>query len=308
MKRSGTGDKAAGRKRRSSYRAWIGWSRAPSTVGWVWRTARPLSTRCPLSWAWSVDLSVSEKLWLIVVRLTHGSPLTVGTSSVLMSHGSPRQSRMSKIFDPMVLLMPIEPCPCAVMMTDETASGTDVPAARKVKPMTVSGKIFRVIYKANMIAEVSLTNIGCQEDHEVWDATDPHHAVDKSQNVAALEASRVGHGAPEKKSDRPTENEEKRIGVGWPRPGIGCAFVAVTDLHRRLADRCRVVIRQLRSDEERRDLWYFSVRVTTNAPSDLLRQRLRLLCHRVALVHDWNESFIIITIVIIDKFVKLLIK
>lgn len=104
---------------------------------------------------------------LIVERLTHGSPLIVGTSSVLMSHGSPRQSRMSKIFDPMVLLMPIEPCPCAVMMTDETASGTDVPAARKVKPMTVSGTIFRVITKANRIAEVSLTNIGCQEHHEV---------------------------------------------------------------------------------------------------------------------------------------------
>lgn len=101
-------------------------------------------------------------------RLTHGWPLIVGTISVLMSQGSPRQSRMSKIFDPMELLRPIEPCPCAVTMTDETASGTDVPAARNVKPMTVSKilLLFIVLTRKHHLM-TSLTNIGCHEYYEV---------------------------------------------------------------------------------------------------------------------------------------------
>lgn len=62
-----------------------------------------------------------------------------------MSHGSPRQRRMSKMLEPIELLTPIEPCPCAVTITDETASGTEVPAARNVKPITLSLSDLKII-------------------------------------------------------------------------------------------------------------------------------------------------------------------
>lgn len=69
---------------------------------------------------------------------------------------------MSKVLEPIELLIPIEPCPlnkiqhktlntyfinnclpCFATITLETASGTLVPAARKVIPITESG-IFNV--------------------------------------------------------------------------------------------------------------------------------------------------------------------
>lgn len=45
---------------------------------------------------------------------------------------------MSKVFDPIELLIPIEPFPRAVTTRAEIASGKDVPAARNVVPITLS--------------------------------------------------------------------------------------------------------------------------------------------------------------------------
>lgn len=45
---------------------------------------------------------------------------------------------MLNVFDPKELLMPIEPKPWSVTITDEIASGRDVPAARKTIPMVLS--------------------------------------------------------------------------------------------------------------------------------------------------------------------------
>jgi hypothetical protein len=73
-----------------------------------------------------------------ISQLTHGWPEIVGETSVLMSQGSPRHNKMSKVFDPIELLMPIEPCPWRVTITEETASGTEVPAAKNVSPNTLS--------------------------------------------------------------------------------------------------------------------------------------------------------------------------
>lgn len=56
-----------------------------------------------------------------------------------MNHGKPRHSRISNVFDPIELLMPMPPWPWFVTMTLETASGTLVPAARNVSPITESG-------------------------------------------------------------------------------------------------------------------------------------------------------------------------
>lgn len=48
---------------------------------------------------------------------------------------------MSNVFEPMELLMPIAPCPWFVTITLETASGTLVPAAKNVRPITESGML-----------------------------------------------------------------------------------------------------------------------------------------------------------------------
>lgn len=45
---------------------------------------------------------------------------------------------MSKVFEPIEVLIPIEPNPCLVTITDEMASGIDVPAARNVNPIKLS--------------------------------------------------------------------------------------------------------------------------------------------------------------------------
>lgn len=56
-----------------------------------------------------------------------------------MNHGKPKHSRISNVFEPIELLMPIAPWPCLVTMTLDTASGTLVPAAKNVRPMIESG-------------------------------------------------------------------------------------------------------------------------------------------------------------------------
>jgi hypothetical protein len=38
-------------------------------------------------------------------------PSVVGRNEALMSHGSPRHSRMSNVFEPIELLIPMDPCP-----------------------------------------------------------------------------------------------------------------------------------------------------------------------------------------------------
>lgn len=80
---------------------------------------------------------------------------------------------MSNVFDPIELLKPIEPKPWAVMITEETASGTEVPAARKVKPITVSENREVLDLQLESLQWETLTNIRWDEDDEIWNATDP---------------------------------------------------------------------------------------------------------------------------------------
>lgn len=75
----------------------------------------------------------------VLYSYTQFSLGTSGRKYDLTNHGNPRQSKMSNVFDPIELLMPIAPCPWLVTITLDTASGTLVPAARKVKPITESG-------------------------------------------------------------------------------------------------------------------------------------------------------------------------
>lgn len=57
-----------------------------------------------------------------------------------MNHGSPRQIRMSKMFDPIELQMAMSANPARLTTrTLEINSGNDVPAAKIVSPPTVSG-------------------------------------------------------------------------------------------------------------------------------------------------------------------------
>lgn len=66
------------------------------------------------------------------------APGFVRFRSVLISQGRPRHNRISKVFEPNELLIPIVPCPCNDTSTEDVASGSDVPAARNIKPNTLS--------------------------------------------------------------------------------------------------------------------------------------------------------------------------
>ena len=58
----------------------------------------------------------------------------------LMNHGNAKQTRMSKMFDPIELQMAISARPARFKTsTLDISSGNDVPAAKMVKPPTVSG-------------------------------------------------------------------------------------------------------------------------------------------------------------------------
>jgi hypothetical protein len=59
--------------------------------------------------------------------------------AIKISHGTGRPTRTSKMLDPIELEMAISPEPCLVTMIDDKRSGTDVPAARTVYPMTTGG-------------------------------------------------------------------------------------------------------------------------------------------------------------------------
>merc|ERR1719402_1017915 len=64
-----------------------------------------------------------------------GSPPWVMLHS---SHGKGNPTVTSKMFDPMEDETAISPCPCLATRTDVMRSGTEVPAARIVKPITAS--------------------------------------------------------------------------------------------------------------------------------------------------------------------------
>ncbi len=58
-----------------------------------------------------------------------------------MAHGSPKPSKISKIFDPKTLDIDIAPFPCRATIMDTKRSGREVPAAQNVSPVN-PGEIF----------------------------------------------------------------------------------------------------------------------------------------------------------------------
>ena len=52
-----------------------------------------------------------------------------------------RPTQTSKMFDPIDELTAMSPLPCLATTTEERRSGTDVPAARKVRPMMKTGTL-----------------------------------------------------------------------------------------------------------------------------------------------------------------------
>lgn len=73
-----------------------------------------------------------------------------------MNHGKPKHNRISNVFEPIELLMPIAPWPCLVTMTLDTASGTLVPAAKNVRPMIESG--MSAVSPVNVQNQLSMRN------------------------------------------------------------------------------------------------------------------------------------------------------
>merc|ERR1719495_765674 len=57
---------------------------------------------------------------------------------VYKSQGSGRPTVTSKMLEPMEELTAISPWPCLATSTEVIRSGTEVPAAKKVRPMTAS--------------------------------------------------------------------------------------------------------------------------------------------------------------------------
>mmetsp|Transcript_12233 Transcript_12233/g.42959 ORF Transcript_12233/g.42959 Transcript_12233/m.42959 type:complete len:446 (+) Transcript_12233:401-1738(+) len=67
------------------------------------------------------------------------SSLPSSTMPVLISHGSGSPTLMSKMLEPMEEETAMSPKPLRATITDDSASGIDVPPARMVRPMTASG-------------------------------------------------------------------------------------------------------------------------------------------------------------------------
>gem|GEM_PF-6033023 len=59
--------------------------------------------------------------------------------AVCINQGSPKHMRMSKTLDPTAFETAMSPYPSLTTANDESASGTDTPAATNVSPITVSG-------------------------------------------------------------------------------------------------------------------------------------------------------------------------
>ena len=70
--------------------------------------------------------------------LTHGFPEISGMIIVLADHGSPKNNRISKIFELIALFITILAFPFIVIITDDTASGIDVHAPRNIIPIILS--------------------------------------------------------------------------------------------------------------------------------------------------------------------------
>jgi len=66
-------------------------------------------------------------------------PAPIGLIVVFSNQGSPSPKKISKTFDPIEFDTAISPYPFLATSTDAMVSGTDVPAAKNVIPITVSG-------------------------------------------------------------------------------------------------------------------------------------------------------------------------
>merc|ERR1711924_581337 len=73
-------------------------------------------------------------------------PVPTQTGQYMMlksSHGSGRPTATSKMFEPIDDDTAMSPWPCLATMTEESRSGTLVPAARNVRPMITTGILRR---------------------------------------------------------------------------------------------------------------------------------------------------------------------
>mmetsp|Transcript_9460 Transcript_9460/g.19223 ORF Transcript_9460/g.19223 Transcript_9460/m.19223 type:complete len:201 (+) Transcript_9460:37-639(+) len=67
------------------------------------------------------------------------STWSIPATVVARNHGTGRPMRMSKTLEPMELLTAMSPWPFLATAREDRASGTEVPAAKRVRPMTGSG-------------------------------------------------------------------------------------------------------------------------------------------------------------------------
>merc|ERR1711884_863428 len=67
--------------------------------------------------------------------------------------GTPKQIRMSNVFEPILFDTAIEPLPCFDTINEEKTSGIEVPTAKNDSPMTVSGT--RMVYPMTVMSQVT---------------------------------------------------------------------------------------------------------------------------------------------------------
>lgn len=87
---------------------------------------------------------------------------------VLRSQGRPSPRKMSKTLEPIELDTAMSPYPLRATRTEAIVSGTEVPAARNVMPMTVSGMpkvkpvmqiIHTIIYEKMVIQTIDMRKV-----------------------------------------------------------------------------------------------------------------------------------------------------
>mmetsp|Transcript_128971 Transcript_128971/g.373160 ORF Transcript_128971/g.373160 Transcript_128971/m.373160 type:complete len:249 (+) Transcript_128971:242-988(+) len=74
--------------------------------------------------------SVSNSVGMMI-----GSPVI----AAFKNHGNPRPNKMSNVFEPTALATAMSPMPSLATAIEPMASGTEVPAAKMIKPITTSG-------------------------------------------------------------------------------------------------------------------------------------------------------------------------
>merc|ERR1719464_1654511 len=91
-------------------------------------------------------INTANNITIRITTLRNSEPDTTSMLSVSLpmvsansSHGSGSPIKMSKILLPMDELTAISPMPIFATITELNKSGTDVPAAKKVSPITSSG-------------------------------------------------------------------------------------------------------------------------------------------------------------------------